>query len=175
MSPNAALVSLDLIPDELRQAVFQDAQADAVRVDGFLTAIGVRGAAESPSRPPVRLPAYFLVGLAAALRLREWERAGLRVHCDAGLPSATEALHQAISLFGAAQPAAAKEQAMTQLSLRVLGVFINNIAWCGRALLQADVELGEADEDLLVDALAHFLWAHRHDSQGAGPTERGHT
>jgi hypothetical protein len=47
------------------------------------------------------------------------------------------------------------------------------MAWDGRPLLGADLELGAADEDALVDALAKFLWLRRHDGEGAGPTNRG--
>jgi hypothetical protein len=35
------------------------------------------------------------------------------------------------------------------------------------------VELEEADEDTLVDALARFLWDNRHQGGGTAPMEGG--
>jgi hypothetical protein len=40
-------------------------------------------------------------------------------------------------------------------------------------VLGADLELGAADEDALVESLAQFLWHNRRDGDGAGPTNRG--
>ena len=111
----------------------------------------------------------LLVGLAAALRLRAWEQSGLRAHQEAGLPTADEALREVFRAITAPAPLSEKEQAARQLGTQVLGVLIRRLAWNGRTLLDADLELGEADEDTLVDALALFLWENRHG--GAAPTE----
>jgi hypothetical protein len=163
----------DQFPHDLLQAVAEDAADDADRVGQFLDALGLRPNGQGAARAPLRLPTFFLVGLAAALRLGEWEQRGLRAHLDAGLPSAAEATGEVFRAVEAPEPLAAKEQAATRLACRVLAVFVERMAWDGRPLLGADLELGEADEDALVDALADFLWAHRHDGDGAGPTNRG--
>jgi hypothetical protein len=169
----AAPPPLDQFPPDLLQAVERDAADDADRVGQFLDALGLRPTGPGAARAPLRLPTFFLLRLGAALRLREWEQRGLRAHRDAGLPPADEALREVFRAAEAPEPLAAKEQAATQLAGRVLAVFAERMAWDGRPLLGADLELGEADEDALVDALAKFLWAHRHDGEGAGPTNRG--
>jgi hypothetical protein len=173
MSAASCPISLHQLPPELRQAVAQGAADDAERVAAFLDALGLRPSGEGTARVPLRLPTYFLVGLGAALRLLAWEQRGLRVHREAGLPPAHEALRNVFRAVAADAPLAEKEQAARRLRRRVLGVFIARLAWDGRALLGADVELGEADEDTLIDALAQFLWQNRHDGDGAAPTEGG--
>ena len=153
-------------PPDLIQAVAHDAKADAGRVAQFLSGLGLQRGGDGVARVPLRLPAYFLVGLAAALRLFSWEQGGLRIHRDAGLPSAAEALQLVARSITTHEPVARKEQASRQLLCQILTVFVERLAWNGRALLEADLELGEADEETLVDALADLLWAHRHDTEG---------
>ena len=164
---------INRFPPGLLQAVKHAAADDADRVAQFLDALGLRPNGQGAARAPLRLPTFFLVGLAAALRLGEWEQRGLRAHLDAGLPSAAEATGEVFRAVEAPEPLAAKEQAATQLARRVLGVLAQRLAWGGRPLLGADLELGEADEDALVDALSKFLWLNRRDGEGAGPTNRG--
>jgi hypothetical protein len=170
MSASSCALTLQPFPPDLVQAIAQDAVADAHRVALFLDALGLR---PTGAGTPLKLPAFFLVGLAAALRLLSWEQSGLHVHRDVGLPSADEALRELAGAVVAPGSAALKEQVARQLLQRVLGVFIERLAWNGRALLEADLELGEADEDALVDALADLLWSHRHDGEGPAPAERG--
>jgi hypothetical protein len=156
-------------PLDLILAITQNAARDADLVAIFLDALGLRTTGEGHARVPVRLPAFFLLGLASAVRLLAWEKNGLQVHRAAGLPSADEVFRW----FRDPRPLAEKEQAAAQLGCRELAVFIERLAWNGGPLLGADVELREADEDTLVGALANFLWAHRHDGGGAAPTEGG--
>jgi hypothetical protein len=172
MAPSPCPVPRNELPPDLTRAVAQDAVAAAEHVARFLDVLGLRPTEEGGVRVPVRLPAFFLLGLGAALRLRAWEQAGLHAHRDAGLPSARAALGEVFQALTAPGPLAAKEEAARQLAGRVLDVFLRRLAWGGRALLDADLELGEADEDALVEALATFLWAHRHDG-AAAPTEGG--
>jgi hypothetical protein len=107
------------------------------------------------------------------LRLLVWEEAGLHAHRDAGLPSAQEALREVARWVVTPEPLAAKERAANELACRVLAVAVERLAWNGRPLLGADLQLGEADEEVLVEALAGFLWAHRHDGNGLGHHNRG--
>jgi hypothetical protein len=138
-----------------------------------LDALGLRPTGDGAARVVLRLPTFFLLGLGAALRLLVWEQDGLHAHRDAGLPSAYEAIREAFQAVTAPEPLEEKERAATQLARRVLAVVVERLAWNGRSLLGADLELGEADEDVLVDALARFLWPHRHDGDGAAPTDGG--
>jgi hypothetical protein len=168
MAPYSDSLSLNQYPPDLIQAVAQNAADDADRVGQFLTEIGLRPAAAGAAPPaPVRLPTFFLVGLGATLRLLAWEQRGLHAHRDAGLPSAREAISQVVRAVTGPEPILEKEQAASQLALRVLAFFVESLAWNGRAILDADVELGEAEEEPLVDALAQFLWTHRHDHDDA--------
>ena len=173
MPTASCTISLDALPPDLVQAVAQDAVLDAHRVAEFLEVLGLRPSGEGSSRVPLRLPTYFLVGLGVALRLLTWEQCGLRIHQDAGLPSAHDALCEVFRAVPAPTPLVDKEQAARRLRRRVLDVFVARLAWNGRALLGADLELGEADEDALVNALADFLWANRHASEGLALTEGG--
>src|SRR4051794_29218512 len=78
--------SLAAFPPDLIQAVAGDAARDADRVGSFLVAVGLA--------PPLRLPADFLLGLGAALRMLMWEHRGIHLHRDAGLPPARQALRE---------------------------------------------------------------------------------
>ena len=167
----ALLPPSSLLPTELVPAIARDAADDAQRVADFLDALGRRPTGEGADRAPLRLPCYVLVFLAAALRLWVWEQGGLFAHRDAGLPSADEAVRDLSQALLAPDALADKEMAARRLLRRVLCVFAARLAWGGRALLGADLELGEAEEDALVDALADFLWANRRHGAGPVPTE----
>jgi hypothetical protein len=152
-----ALPHIPELPDALVAAVAEDAARDADRVGLFLQA---RGLAGSPQRP-ARLPAAFLLELAAALRLLAWEQAGLRAHLDAaGLPPAAQALRDLFLAATGRLPGPPASPAGT-LAYRVTALFAERFAWDARGELGAEVALGEADEDALLEALADFLWQHR--------------
>ena len=121
----------------------------------FLRALGLKA---SPARP-IALPDAFLLELGAALRLLEWERRGLTAHTDAGLPPSGQALREAFRHLDA--PGAAPGPLGDTLAYRVMVFFAERFAWAGREELDADVAMGEADEDALLDALADFLWDNR--------------
>jgi hypothetical protein len=144
------------VPDALVAAVAEDAGRDADRVGRFLQALGLAG---SPRRP-ARLPAAFLLELAAALRLLAWEQAGLRAHLDAGLPPAAQALRELFLAATGRLPGPPASPAGT-LAYRVTALFAERFAWDAQGELGAEVALGEADEDALLEALADFLWQHR--------------
>ena len=148
---------LSQFPPDLVQAVAEAAEDDVDRVGQFLDDLGLRPTGDGATPAQLRLPLSFLLGLGAALRLLAWEQRGLTAHRDAGLPSAQEALQGVFRAVTAPEPPEEKERAATQLACRVLAVFVERLAWGGHALLGADLELGDADEDALVDALAKFL------------------
>jgi hypothetical protein len=166
-------LALDQFPPDLIQAVVQKAASDAGRVVKFLDALNLRPTGKGGTRTPISLPAFFLVGLGAALRLLAWEYGGLNTHRDAGLPSADEALRQVFQSVASPEPVEAKVRAADQLAARVFTVFVERLAWNGRAYLDADLELGGVDEDALVEAVASFLWAHRHTGDDRALSEGG--
>jgi hypothetical protein len=153
------------LPPELVEATAREAARDADRVGRLLHELGF---VPSPGRP-VRLPAAFLLGLGAASRLLDWELGGLRVHRDAGLPPAEQALIDAFR--GLVGSAGADGAAARDLARRVVALFAARLAWHGRPALGADVALDDLDEDAMLDALAAFLWARRH--AGRGPAAGG--
>ncbi|WP_165246493.1 hypothetical protein [Paludisphaera soli] len=144
-------------PADLRDATAAEAGRDADRVAAFLRAIGI---APAPARP-VRLPAASLLALGAALRLWQWERSGLDVHLQAGLPSAERALTEALESLGAAEA-----RSIDELSRRVVALFAERFAWRGRSELGADVVLDDPDDDVMLEALAQLLWASRRSGRG---------
>jgi hypothetical protein len=143
----------------LVRAVALNAARDADRVALFLDALGARPAGDGTSRPPLRLPSWFLLELGAALRLWIWEHSGIRLHLGAGLPPAGEALRAVFRRLTAAAGDGATGEG-TPLSRAVMGLFVEHFAWSGQQDLGAELLLGEADEDDLVGALADLIWAH---------------
>jgi hypothetical protein len=147
--------SLTHLPPDLVDAVRRQAELDGDRVGLLLTQL--LGPVEKGT---IWFPEWFLLELAAALRLQSWEKDGITLHLDAGLPSSEHAI---------ASVAQALTDRITQgshaddapLTFRVNTLFIERFAWRGRADLDAEVVLGEADGDELVEVLARLMWAHR--------------
>jgi hypothetical protein len=160
MAPPTFVPAADL-PPYLTLILAQEAERDADRVvvylDSFLRHIP--GGDASSSR--FNFPSWFLFELAAALRLYLWERNGIRAHLDAGLPTANEAFQAVFRRLNDIGTPSATEH--TPFSSQVLRLFIERFAWFGQPDLAADMLLGEADEDELVNVLAKLIWTHRAD------------
>ncbi len=111
----------------------------------------------------IGLPIQFCVELAAILQLHAWEEAGLRGFLPADVPSCEEALTDLVHRTRTA-PQDFTGAGGVQLAPLVIFAWVTRFAWAAPNFLQADVVLGQADEDALVDAMANLLWKHRHDS-----------
>ena len=109
------------------------------------------------------LPAAFLMELGAIGQIRLWELEGLRDFLPSDLPTYGEAVAE-LSRRALTAPQEFQTLAGARLSPRVMQVWLESFSWAAPSLLQADVVLGEVDEDALVDAVAHLLWTHRHDA-----------
>jgi hypothetical protein len=157
--------TLDHIPEELLEAVVRQAVADAEGVAHLVDNLGLRPSAEGQTREPLKLPAYFLLGLAAAFRIQMWEDCGLCVHREAGLPSANEVVSALAELVHANGTGDEKLSISCQLLNGILGVAMERLAWAGQTQFSADLALGEVDEETLVETLAKLLWDHRHDGE----------
>ena len=107
------------------------------------------------ARPKNMMTFGFLLRLGAALRLLMWESKGFSFHRAAGLPDAHQAIRNAIGALNA--PATDP----TGFCVPVLRLAIDRFAWNGPRELGADIALGEASEENLLEALADFLWSHR--------------
>jgi hypothetical protein len=135
----------------------EQAARDADLALDILTRVGL-----GPPPGEVRyLPATFLLELGAACRLLAWEVTGLTLHREAGLPSARDALRDAF--WGAAALAAdpSAPDPGPSLSRAVFALAVDRLAWAGPAYLRAEVILDSPDEDVMVEAMARFLWDHR--------------
>src|SRR4029079_12650299 len=100
---------------------------------------------------------HYLLHLGAALRLLIWECRGFYFHRLAGLPSAEEAIDNALQ---ARAPSEASKS--TRFCEAVLGVAIAHFSWHGLSELNTYIALDPLDTDHSIDALAEFLWANRH-------------
>ena len=140
------------VPDALKRTLARLAERHADATGAYLREIGFRGS----------LPGLFLLELAAALQLRQWETQGVLNPLDGDLPSWREAADE---LF--ARAAERPEEFLTpttpSLLHRVLKVWVERFAWEAPDLLQAELVLGDLDEDGVVDALAELLWTHREE------------
>jgi hypothetical protein len=165
MTPaNSSLIPSE-VPPELVHSLTADASEDADNVGLFLGYLGLAPSDPNGPDPPICFPAWFLVELAAALRIWLWEASGLRIHLDAGLAPARESL---LSVFCRAKEVAnghASSNA-TPLMNNVIELSINRLAWSARRDLGAEVVLGEADEDTIVETLANLIWKHRVELSG---------
>lgn len=151
------------------RAVIERAQSDLLMVLDLLERAGAIPPPGKGGRPPTApLPLDLVLKLAACLWLQQWEDAKLRPHVRCALPAAAAA-RASLRFGGHDEP-----QRAWELSGRVLGTFLREMAW-ERAGSRADVvvnAVGTDDEPL--DRLAAFLWRHRHAAAatpGAAGTE----
>lgn len=138
-------------PADMVNAVAASAARDADAVGFFLRALGLSA---SPDQP-CRLPARFLLHLAAALRLLLWVTQGFFFHQAAGLPSARQAIRDAFQALH--NPNADP----SEFCVRVVRLSLERFAWNGPRDLYADVALDDLHDESTLDVLAEFLWASR--------------
>ena len=151
----------DLHP-RLTAAIVQNAELAAQLTARCLHGLNQRMKAEGvlPEAAELSLPRGFLLEIGAVGQLRVWEMQGLRPYLPADLPTFADATAE---LYRRAreEPAEFQTAAGAKLSPRVLQVWIESFCWEGPALLEANLLLGDVDEDALVDAVAHLLWNNR--------------
>jgi hypothetical protein len=132
-------------------AIADDATEDAIRVRAYLDQLGIGAVPEHPEPWLAR----FLTHIAAALRLRDWERKGYSFHREAGLPDGRQAIRDAVRSLR--DP----DVNSRELGIAVMSLSLKHFAWSGRRDLGADVALDQPDEEGLLESIADFLWAHR--------------
>ena len=156
----ASPLSLSAFHPDLIRAVKEDAERDADLVGAFLAVTGLAPSGRRPQGAPLVVPGDCLLRLGAALRLSLWEQLGIRAHLDHGLPPARQALIDVLRTATGQAEAEAAERARS-LAGRVLALSVEHFAWSGRVELGADIVLGEADQEQLLEVLAAYLWRHR--------------
>jgi hypothetical protein len=141
-------------------AVARRADFVADLVVHVVDAIYARAGIDPTSARSCPLPTGFLFELGAVVQLVMWESAGLAVHVEAGLPTADTA---GKDLERRAKLGPSEFADVTRLALwqKVNLVWVQHFGWQGEETYGAEIALVQADDDLLVDALAEFLWTNR--------------
>ena len=150
------------ISDSEIRAVTRNATRQADLTAVALKATGLFASSEGGRPDWSRLPPGYLLELGSTLQIGLWERQGLLPHLDSDLPSFREAAQTLVdrAVKGPAEFGGADA---TPLCRRVTQVYLNRFAWDAPELLDAEVVLGDADEDDFVDLLAEFVWTRRHE------------
>lgn len=141
-------------PTPLLRAVTRRAESHAALTASCLEDVGLLSAESS------QLPGAFLLELAATLQLGLWEKDDLRRRLDVDLPSYREAVDALVARCAKGPSEFAGSDA-APLSQCVLRVCIEHFAWDGPPHLQADIIVGDVNEDEFIDLLAEFVWSHR--------------
>ncbi len=145
-----------VLHDHQIQAIVRHAQRVADLTAATLDATGL-----FPQRP-ASFPAGFLLELGAVLQLHLWERQGLRQYLNANLPAFRQAADQ-LAARARKGPQEFEGPEAAPLSSRVLRAWMEHFAWEAPFLLQADIVVGPVDEDQFAEAMAEFIWNHRHE------------
>lgn len=143
-------------PDFLRNAIVARAHRNAEMVDRWIRLLLKRPEGE------IVLPANFLLELGAIICLAEWESLGLRQFLPDDLPASRVAMYE----LGARAKKGSSEfegPDAAPLSIRVFQVWLENFAWQGPELLQAELIVGNVDEDVFADLLADLIWKNRRE------------
>lgn len=156
-------IDLGEYPAELVRYAADEASRDADAVIALLTTAGLA----PPPGERRDFPPGLLLDLGAAVRLKRWEAGGHEVHKRSGLPSASAALVHLLHALESASTAVDTRAAGGRLARAVFDLAVTRFAWAARPDLGADIELAAADEDALVEAMAHLLWACRHTAPTA--------
>jgi hypothetical protein len=146
------------LPPDMVRSVQAYALDDADLVGTFLR--DVCGLPATPDHP-VRLPADFLTELAAALRLFTWESAGFDLGQVAAVPEPRTALLDLFRRAMATDDGSPANWSRDELSARVIAAYAERFAWPARSELGAEVVLGPADQENVLEAVADFLWQIR--------------
>ncbi len=152
----------DAVPDFVA-AVIRNAEYVADLTGTFLDATGLCPKSADGTRS-CGLSAASLLELGAILQLGVWERNGFRPFLPDDLPSYREAATN-FARRAEVRQRTGRTSGTGELRKKLFFTWLRQLAWHGQEILQAEVLVGEIDEDSLVDAMADFLWNHRHNAQ----------
>lgn len=105
----------------------------------------------------------FLFEFGSLALLDRWNTQRQLDHVD-GLPAVVDAAQE---LIDRAESLGLVEDGALSLFLRLFEVYLDQFAWGARDLVGCDIVLGDLNEGAVVDALAEFLWANRHQVRPA--------
>jgi len=153
----------------LIEAIHREADYMAELTASFLAARGFPLCGEAGDEkvedgdgPHVRRAKVFLLNLAAELRLCQWEQAGLRRYLPGTLPPSTVAFRTLVPPddVGSTEESSGR----TELWSQVFSTWLERFCRGSRATIGVDVvlRLDDLSVDEFLDAMADFLWEHRH-------------
>jgi hypothetical protein len=152
-----------VIADEVEQdeavvAVIVAFMCDAERM-AVVTAGYLKQLEHSLQRNQSSWPAAFLLELGAALRIHQWEAAGIKDAIDVTLPCFQAAFAELVSRLQTEPERFIRGDA--PLLLRVLRAWWTRCAHPNTQLLDVDVVLSHAERGRLVSCVAQLLWKLR--------------
>jgi hypothetical protein len=137
-------------------AFIREAHRDAAAVSAFLASLGL---APDPSGQGAGFSQDFLLKIAAPVRLRHWERSGLRPRMGVALPSSDEVLVDVVGDPNQKTPRFSGRE----LTRQILWLHLTQFAWKSWPDAAADcLILQSVPSADLLDTLARFLWQFRH-------------
>jgi len=145
-------------PINMIEAILRMAEEDAELVANWLSAMGI--STPSTNKTQNYFPPTLLLGIGRAMRLLVWERQGIRLHIDAGLPESKVVLQQVLNCVYA-DDIDQLNGLVDKLSGPILELAISQLAWSGPEQLGGDVIVQRPEEDEFLDAIAELLWKYQ--------------
>lgn len=147
----------------LLSAIVAESQRQADLVTEWLMSIGFLPAAKARKNRIWSPSAEVLYKIAAMLKLRQWESAGLLPYVGSSFPSSDDVLDDIWIESGGETP----RLAGTALWGDVLWTFLWHMAWTPIVDRHEEIAVvQQAPPEALLDELARFLWNHRHLAKG---------
>jgi hypothetical protein len=110
-----------------------------------------------------KAPLPYLLELGAILQLALWESAGFAEQLPSDLPTLSQAREE-LKTRAALGPQEFVDPKKARLFECVFLVWWEHFAWHAPELLDAEVLLGQLNEDEVVQQLARFFWETRHST-----------
>lgn len=156
---------LAMFPSEFIAALHAQVLSDADAAADFVR-LAIQAAGNTTVKLDVdRFDPAALIGFGLAVRLRRWEHNHIRVHIDAGLPSATEALARMVKLGRGRKLARFVAWAMIASSKVFHDSFLWSAADGDRRL---DLAIVGREDDQFLDAITQFLLDHIRQNASRG-------
>lgn len=149
-----------LTPDHLR--FYDDYERAMVdRLYEYVDRVGLLQEAPDGRRLVDHLHPGTLLEIASFLQIEEWHRTGLGALLSDALPPLDVARRDIYErcLHG---DLGAGESPQLRMTWPMVSVLVERLAVAGPGILGAEIVLGVADEDALIDAVAQLIWDRRH-------------
>jgi hypothetical protein len=147
---------------EVREQVEAVANADAEIVAGLMNTLKSQPIGRSADPQPC---AEVFLGMAVWCRVRKWEQAGLVQHRSVGVPESDRILALTLALFSNSDPFL--RRIIQEFHGQALSIAIGSSVWTAPALIGSPLlwPNSDVDDELILDAVAKFLWQTRGHQQ----------